>query len=250
MNKRFSIFMGVSLIVVGLLALGGNLLFSLLGFDFRWWQFWRLWPLVVVALGILLALPPVFMRHQRWTGVFFIPAVPIWVTGSILMFASTFDAWGAWAYLWPLEVLGLALGFMFASLYARSSALAVPAVIIGMNGLVLQFCALTGLWGWWAVLWGIEPLAVGLALLLIGVQNNSKGVIAAGLAFCGFSGVAIFGMSALLLVGGWIFRIFIPAGLILIGVLVLALPFLSRSEKPEPPAPPANSETLVGEGAA
>jgi hypothetical protein len=37
---------------------------------------------------------------------------------------------------------------------------------------VLQFCALTGLWNAWAVLWTVEPLSVGLSLLAVSAKTR------------------------------------------------------------------------------
>jgi hypothetical protein len=203
--------------------------------------FWRLWPVVVLGMGIALALPAVFIRSERWPGVLFIPALPIFVTGGILMTASLFNAWGIWAFLWPLEVLALALGFAFAALYTRSYWLLIPTILIGLNGLVLQFCAVTGLWEAWSVLWTVEPLAIGMILLLVGVLTDTKPVVAIGLIVCGFAAAAAMGMLVLLSVGWWAFRYIVPLGLIGVGVLVLLTSFISR---------PGEPDQIAGEGTA
>jgi hypothetical protein len=64
----------------------------------------------------------------------------------------------------------------------------IPAIILGLEALVFQFCALTGVWGWWAVQWVIEPLAVGLALLAVNVKERSSALSEAGLMLCGLAG--------------------------------------------------------------
>jgi hypothetical protein len=148
------------------------------------------------------------------------------------MLASLFDSWDIWSYLWPLEVLSLALGFMFAALYMRSPWLAIPAILIGLNGLVLQFCAVTGLWEAWSVLWTVEPLAIGMILLLVGVLTNTKPMVAVGLAICGFAAAAAMGMLVLLSVGLWAFRYIVPLGLIGVGALVLLTSFLGKPREP------------------
>lgn len=241
MKKTSSLLFGICLIVLGGLALVGNFTVSLLGFEFRMLPVWRLWPVVVMGLGIALALPAVFIRGERWPGALFIPALPIFVTSGILMTASVFNVWNIWSYLWPLEVLALALGFAFAALYTRSYWLLIPTILIGLNGLVLQFCAVTGLWSVWSVLWTIEPLAIGMILLLVGVLTNTKPVIAVGLAFCGFAAAAAIGMLVLLSVGGWAFRYIVPLSFIGVGVLVLLTSFLSR---------PNEQAQIAGEGTA
>jgi hypothetical protein len=240
MKKSSSLICGIGLILLGGLALMGNFTLSIIGFEFYIPPFWRLWPTVVLGLGIALALPAVFIRGERLPGILFIPALPIFITGGILMTASLFDAWGIWRFLWPLEVLGVALGFAFAALYVRSHWLLIPAILIGLNGLVLQFCAFTGLWEAWAVLWAVEPLAIGLILLLVGVLTNTKPVIAVGLGFCGFAAAAALSMVVLLSVGWWAFRYIVPLSLIAMGVMVLLAGVFNR---------PDDTHRLPSEGA-
>ena len=49
MTKKLSLITGLSLVLLGGLALTGNLVFPALGINFRWWQFWRLWPVIVTV---------------------------------------------------------------------------------------------------------------------------------------------------------------------------------------------------------
>ena len=78
----------------------------------------------------------------------------------------------------------VALGFLFAAIKMRVIWLLIPTIIIGANGLLLQFCALTGWWAVWAVAWVIEPLSVGLALLAVNLKQRSPGLMVAGIAVC------------------------------------------------------------------
>src|SRR5512136_524111 len=109
MNKQFSAAAGIVLILLGVSAIILNLAMSFLGLNV--WQFliWRFWPLIVVGLGLALALAPLLASGRRGLGALFIPAMPILTTGGILLFTSVFHVWGAWEWLWPLEVLSLAL---------------------------------------------------------------------------------------------------------------------------------------------
>jgi hypothetical protein len=223
MQKALSIFFGLGLISLGLLALAGTLFLPLIGFSFRFWELWRFWPITVLALGLLLAAIPLLSPGQRALGVLFILAFPILTNGAILFFASIFDVWGAWTFLWPLEVLSVAVGFLFASLFTRSIWLGIPTILIGLNGLVLAFCNTTGLWNWWAVLWAVEPLALGLSFLLISAKYRSAVLLALGLLFCGFASLAALGMSAIIFSSEWLFRIAWPMAFILLGGVLLAL---------------------------
>ncbi len=240
MSKKNSLLVGFTFVFLGGLILAGNLILPALGFQFRWWQVWRLWPVFVVAIGFLMTAAPFLFRTRRGLGGLFIPGVPILVTGSILLFCSLLDAWGAWAFLWPLEPLALALGFAFAGVWLRVAGLAFPAIILGLNGLVLAFCNLTGWWEAWAVLWAIEPLAVGLSLLVLGVRQSSRTLIAVGLGFCGFASVAVIVMSTLLLTGWWMFRLFWPLAFIFVGLGIIGLGWLKnqRSDDDNSPSSP------------
>jgi hypothetical protein len=80
----------------------------------------------------------------------------------------------------------------------------------------------------WAALWTVEPLALGLAFLWIGLVRKMPTLLLIGLAFCGFAGAAFLGMS-FILVGGWrIIMVAWPALLILLGFGLLAMGFVRR----------------------
>ncbi len=213
MDKRSSIFVGGTLVLLGILSLLFTGVASLFGINLLGLVL-RLWPLTIGCVGLLFVAPPLLIRGRRGLGALFIPGVPILVTSGILFLASVFNVWGVWAWLWPMEVLGVALGFFAAALYMRVIWLLIPGIIIGLNGLVFQFCAVTGLWSWWSVLWIIEPLSVGLALLLIGARRQNSGLTRAGLILCGVSGGGFALMT--LILGGW------PARLLGAGILILA----------------------------
>lgn len=235
MDKRLSILGGVALILLGSLALMSTVVLPVLGLDLWTWGFWRFWPLIVMSAGLLFVLSPFFVRGARGLGALFIPGVPILTTGSILLFASVFDAWGAWEWLWPLEVLALALGFLFAAAYTRVIWLIIPAIIVGLNGLVLQFCALTDLWEAWSVLWTVEPLSVGLALLVIGAQRRPSGLLTTGLVVCGLAGLALVGMTTILS-GWWPISLLGSGALILAGGALLLWGMIGRRSLPRPAA--------------
>ena len=214
MERRKLFIVGAALVLLGVLSLliAGGL--SLLGFNLGAFVL-RLWPSLVTAVGLCFVVPPVLVRGKRGLGALFIPGMPILTTGGILMLASVFNVWGVWAWLWPMELISLAMGFLFAAVYMRLIWLLIPATIVGLNGMVFQFCAVTGLWHWWSVLWVIEPLSVGLALLLVGLRRGIRGLTTAGLILCGIA--AFLFMLMLLVLGAWW-----PIGLMGPGLLILA----------------------------
>ena len=221
-ERSLSLIFGLALVAIGLISLLGNTLLAL--------QAWRLWPLTVVILGIALTLPGFLGLKNRGLGSFFIPGVPVLTTGGILLFASLFDRWNVWEMAWPLEVIGLALGFALAAIFMRVPGLAIPAVIIGINGLMLAFCNLTGLWESWAILWPIEPLAIGLGLLIVGVINRSSGAKLAGLILTGIAGAGFFIASFISMFNGTILRFAGPGMLIICGAILISAQWLKRTD--------------------
>jgi hypothetical protein len=234
MRKPFSILVGLVLILIGGTALAFNIMMPQWVETVFWrWGAWQLWPLFIVGIGLLFVLSPFLVRGRRGLGGLFIPGMPILITGGILLFNSVFDAWGAWEWLWPLEVLAVAAGFLFAAIYMRAIWLLLPAIVVGANGLVFLFCALTDLWELWAALWAIEPLSLGLAFLVINVKKRSAGLFVAGLVLCGVAAIVLMGMSALF--PGWVLINLVgPVILILIGLLVIVGNVFRRPLQPEP----------------
>ena len=231
MDKKLAIVGSVILIALGVLALGASLAGAMFGFGM-----WRLWPLIVIAAGLLFVVPPALVRGKRGLGALFIPGMPILATGVILLLSSVFRWWDMWAMLWPLEILALAAGFLIAAIYMQVIGLIIPAVVLGLNGLLFQFCAITGLWEVWAVLWAIVPLSLGLALLAVYLKQRSPGLLVAGLALCAFAGLGAVGSLAITVLSAifpiwWLWQWMGPVTLILLGggLLVYGLTRLSQA---------------------
>ena len=220
MEKRSYVLTGGALLLLGVAMLVFMAIASALGFDLAVFV-WRLWPLTVTGVGLCFVVPPFLVRGKRGLGGLFIPGMPILTVGGILLLASVTNAWGVWAWLWPMILISLAMGFLFAAVYMRLIWLLIPATIIGMNGMVFQFCAITGLWHWWSVLWIIEPLSVGLSLLFIGLRRDIRGLKIAGFILCGIAG-AMF-MLMLLVLGAWWPIALLGPGLLILGGLAVVV---------------------------
>ena len=221
-ERSLSLIFGLALVAIGGLSLLGNTLLAM--------QAWRLWPLTVIIAGIALTLPGFFGLKRRGFGSFFIPGIPVLTTGGILMVSSLFDRWNVWELAWPLEVLGVALGFALAAIFMRVAGLAIPAMIIGVNGLILAFCNLTGLWSAWAILWPFEPLSIGLGLLIMGVLNRSAGTKLAGLILTGLAGAGFFIASFFSIFNDTFLRFAVPGMLFLCGLILVSAQWLKRAE--------------------
>ena len=235
-ERSLSLIFGLALVAIGAVSLLGNTLLAV--------QAWRLWPLTVIIAGMALTIPGFFGLKKRGLGSFFIPGIPLLTTGGILLFASLFNYWNVWALAWPLEVLGLAVGFALAAIFMRVVGLAIPALIIGLNGLILAFCNLTGLWAAWAILWPIEPLSIGLGLLIVGVINRSSGAKVAGLILTGIAGAGFFIASFISMFNNTILRFAGPGMLILSGLILVAAQWLKRPGS-EPAAIEQSSDAVA-----
>ncbi len=227
-EKLFNLIAGITLLAIGVIALAGNALLAT--------KAWKLWPVIIVLAGVGFTIPGFLGFAHRGFGAFFIPGIPVLTTGAILLFASITNLWGVWAVAWTLEILSLALGFVMAAIFMRVPGLAIPAFIIGINGLMFAFCAVTGLWQSWAILWPIEFLSVGLGLLVLGIANQSMGVKTAASILLTIAGGGFF-ITAFLSVfnDNSIMRFAVPVMLLLTGGLLTATFFLQKS----PEVPPA-----------
>ncbi len=126
--------------------------------------------------------------------------------------------------LWPLFVLFAGLAFWAPILLSwkerrRQAGLAMPGMILTVNGLILLYQSLTGDWDSWAYLWTMEPIAVALGLLTIYfLGHQDKGLLVAA-SIVGGIGLFFFVIFASAF-GGWL-RYLIPLALILIGLMFL-----------------------------
>jgi hypothetical protein len=220
MDRKSSILLGSVLVLAGLMSLVVSAVMAALGFNPLGFV-WRMWPILVIGAGLAFVVPPFVARGKPGLGALYIPGFPILTIGGILFLASIFNAWGIWEWLWPMLIISLAMGFVFAAVYMRNIWLLIPAIIIGFNGLLFQFCTITGLWHWWAVLWTIEPLSVGLALLVVNIKAQSPGLRTAGFILCGIA--ASMTMMMLAILGAWLpIALVGPSLLILAGAGVIA----------------------------
>jgi hypothetical protein len=229
-ERLFTLITGFTLVIIGVISLLGNIFFST--------QAWRLWPIIIVLAGLGLTIPGFLGWSRRGLGSLFIPGVPVLTTGSILLYASLTRHWGIWAIAWPLEVLSVALGFALSAIFMNVAALAIPAFIIGFNGLLLGFCAITGLWQAWAVLWPIEPLSIGLGLIVLGIANKSAGVKLAATILFSIAGLGFFITAFISMFNHTILRFAVPSMLVVTGSLLVGSFFIGQKTVPmEQPTP-------------
>ena len=224
-EKLFNLIAGITLLIIGVIALAGNVFLAT--------KAWKLWPLIILLTGVGLIISGFLGFARRGFGSFFIPGIPVLTTGAILLYASVTNHWDVWAVAWTLEVLALALGFALAAFFMRVPGLAIPAFIVGVNGLMLAFCAVTRLWQSWAILWPIEFLAVGLGLLALGIANGSAGVKTAASILFTIAGGGFFISTFISAFNKGILKFAVPVMLLFTGILLMATFLMQKS--PEAP---------------
>ncbi len=233
MNKISSTIAGITLLLLGGMALLLNLSVSVFGIGHFFWAFGAM---PIITLGLAFMLVPLLVR-QSWAGVFFIPGAPILATGCIQLLQAFFHP--SWGLLWPVEILAVALGFTLAAVYMRLIWLAIPAIILFVNGLALGFTNITGLWGAWSVLWVVEPLSIGLILMLISLRVRSTALFIIGAFVCAFAGMAA--TSLLVLFSGmWkVIGTLFGLGLLLAGMALIVWSFTRPAAQPSQTDEPA-----------
>jgi hypothetical protein len=200
MSRIISITLGLALTLLGAFLLIYNVLENVLHAPVP--GLWRLWPIWLVVAALAFLLPPLLAPQHRGLGAFFILGFPILGVSGVAFSAVFSRSGGAWGTLWPLMILATAMGLGMAAVYMRVIWLLIPAFIVGTIGVILQFCVLTGWWSAWSVLWTGAPMAIGLALLLIGAVRRYSGVFLGGLFVSGASAAAAMGM-IIILTGRW-----------------------------------------------
>ena len=144
-----------------------------------------------------------------------------------------------WGQLWPMTIVLTGLAFWLAILVwwdrrAQLAGLAVPGTIVLVNGLLLQYQSLSGHWDSWAYLWTLEPISVGLGLLMLyALGQRARGLLIAAsiLGGIGIAFLLVFGS----IWGGWVLQSVTAIVLILAGVLLLMRGAKAQVRGPFPP---------------
>jgi hypothetical protein len=129
-----------------------------------------------------------------------------------------------WAAAWPLIIILVGLAFwlpIFVWWERREhlGGLAIPATIITANGLILLYQNISGDWGSWAYAWALEPLAVGMGLLVFYLLGNRAQGLLVGAGIVSGIGLLFFVIFASAF--GGLFRLLGPVALILMGILII-----------------------------
>ena len=148
--------------------------------------------------------------------------------GALFLLAQFFG-FAAWAYVWPLAIVGMGILFFVGMLAGGKSAggLAVPGTILSAIGLVLLFQNVTGRWETWSYGWTIIILSVGVGLFIAGAWSGNPDQRQSGVrvAEIGFVMFVLFGAFFELVLGGFdgsrLQQAIFPALLILVGLFLV-----------------------------
>ncbi len=162
--NRGAIYVGLLLILAGLFFLLVNLACPAPGYG---WS--RLWPgiLGLAAVGFYLPLL-VWWEQRRALGGLVVPGTILLVNALLFLYNTLTSDWNAWAYLWTLEPVALALGLLLLwAIGPHHRSLLVAAATIGGIGLFLfaMFGLLFGS-GLARLLAPIVLIALGLVFLI------------------------------------------------------------------------------------
>lgn len=163
MSSNKDMKLGIFNAAAGLIILFGKL--GVFGFLGR-----ALWPLVILIPGLFLH---VLFFSRRASAAVLIPAGILTVYGLLLGFCNTWG-WGYMRHLWPVLLLGVAVGLYEYAFYspARNGGITAAAVILGVLSLVLLVFSMIGTGVFYLL--GILLVAAGIWLMLGRRKQGSR----------------------------------------------------------------------------
>ena len=176
MRNRGSLYAGILLLAFGGLFLLAQLSSELLAPFEIYWGWGKLWPFLILLVGLAFWLPLLIWWDQRHKIVgLAVPGTILTVNGLILLYQALTADWASWSYLWTMEPLAVAGGLL--ALYwlgNRERGLLVAAGIVGGIGALffVIFASIFG--GWLRFLVPVVVIVVGLLLLIRGVQDRAR----------------------------------------------------------------------------
>ena len=129
-------------------------------------------------------------------------------------------------FTWPWIIIGVGVAMLFMGLLLGAPGMAVPAMIIAGVGGILYFQDLTGRWESWAYLWTLIPGFVGLGVFISELlDGHFREALRSGIRLVLISCV-LFLIFAAFLGGPNLLGAYWPALLILLGIYLLASPWI------------------------
>jgi len=157
-------------------------------------------------------------RGTVYVGILLIAA------GFLFLVAEMTGRWIGWGAIWPFLVLLVGAAFwlpifIWWDRHEELAGLAIPGTIVAVNGLILLFQNITGLWETWSYLWTMEPVAVALGLLALYILGKRDRGLLVAASIVGGIGLTFFLIFATAF--SPFFRILGPVVVILAGLLAI-----------------------------
>jgi hypothetical protein len=158
MNTK-SLLIGIILIALGALILADNLNLITIYWEDAW-DFWYLWPWLLIIGGVLFWLG--WFKNRDEIGLL-MPGTILLIYGLLFWYNIQYGWWHMGAHnLWAFFLIGPGLGFLMMYLLGKKErGLLVPAGILIGLGIIF----LSG-WSNLSLLWPIILIVVGIRLLL------------------------------------------------------------------------------------
>ncbi|WP_449600507.1 hypothetical protein [Paenibacillus sp. Marseille-Q9583] len=162
MSSKNDMRLGVFIVAAGVLILFGKL--GVFGFLGR-----ALWPLVILLPGLVLHM---LFFSRRASATVLIPAGILTVYGLLFGLCNIWG-WGLMKYLWPVLLLGIAVGLYEYSINSprRSGGLSAIAVILGVLSIALCIFSLMGT----GVIYLIGIVFIAAGIWLITGRGRTRG---------------------------------------------------------------------------
>ncbi|MNO36389.1 hypothetical protein D3C76_264580 [compost metagenome] len=162
MSSKNDIKLGIFIVAAGIVILFGKL--GVFGFLGR-----ALWPLVILLPGLILHM---LFFSRRASASVLIPAGILTVYGLLFGLCNIWG-WGLMKYLWPVLLLGIAVGLYEYSINTprRTGGLSVIAVILGVLSIALCIFSLMGT----GVIYLIGIVFIAAGIWLITGRGRTRG---------------------------------------------------------------------------
>lgn len=174
MSRSVELFVGVMLLMMGILVLAVEPLSRWLESIGVSAELWRYWPLLIVALAAFFIGPAFWGRQDRRVRAgMVIPGAVLAGMGAVLLYASASDRWGDWTYLWTVLPFSIGVGLYLAGWIADAPAFKWIGSGIAA-GSVIAFLVFAEAFGGqtFRLVGAIAILALGAALVAGGLAER------------------------------------------------------------------------------
>jgi hypothetical protein len=163
-RRRSSLAGGILLILVGIWFAAVQLVPGLE----EWLQFEVTWPLLIIAVGVILFVIALVTAVPGLA----VPACIVGGIGAMLYWQATTGRWETWSYAWPLIISFVGVGVLLSSILEGRTAKGVREggwpILIGLVLFVIMGSFLGGQ-SWLGPYWPLLVVALGVLLLAQGL---------------------------------------------------------------------------------